>query len=259
MGATTEIHELLHLLGSVMTSAPNSNGFGHCKDDVDIMCYSEGGVQTYVRCASQFELLDCGADDYFNARPQVGTYLSTHWNTANSRFLGSPRGRGLRSLPALASEDSVGPAGEETPGSGGTLAGQPIRAGECLTKRRDLVMSCPPPRPVSREAVQMGRPQFSRTGRRLSPLAASFGLLGMLGLLVLPTSQVGDTQSTAAPSATSALAPIASQPAAAQAPVSDDGPTGVALEGYSAAVPAALRLPTLPSRSRFRPHQVPRR
>ena len=89
MGATTEIHELLHLLGSVMYSAPNSNGLGHCRDEVDIMCYSEGGVQTELRCNVQVELLDCGSDDYFNARPPIGSYLSTHWNTANSKFLGT--------------------------------------------------------------------------------------------------------------------------------------------------------------------------
>ena len=88
MGALTEIHELLHLLGSVMPSAPNSNGLGHCRDEVDIMCYSEGGVETFTRCAIQIEALDCGADDYFNARPQVGSYLSYNWNTANSKFLG---------------------------------------------------------------------------------------------------------------------------------------------------------------------------
>ncbi|MBW3537130.1 MAG: hypothetical protein KY395_05075 [Actinobacteria bacterium] len=89
MGAVTEIHELLHLFGSVMYSAPNSNGLGHCRDEVDIMCYSEGGVQTEIRCNVAVELLDCGSDDYFNARPAVGSYLSTHWNTADSKFLGT--------------------------------------------------------------------------------------------------------------------------------------------------------------------------
>lgn len=89
MGALTETHELLHLLGSVMPSAPNSNGLGHCRDEVDIMCYSEGGVETFVRCAQEVEALDCGSDDYFNARPQIGSYLSYNWNTANSKFLGT--------------------------------------------------------------------------------------------------------------------------------------------------------------------------
>lgn len=87
-GARTEIHELTHLLGAVQLGAPNSNGAGHCTDDHDIMCYSEQGVSTVPRCATVVEQLDCGADDYFNARPNAGSYLSTHWNTANSRFLG---------------------------------------------------------------------------------------------------------------------------------------------------------------------------
>ena len=87
-GALTEIHELVHLLGAVNLSAPNSNGFGHCVDDFDIMCYGERGVSTVPRCATPVEQLDCGSDDYFNARPPAGSYLSTHWNTANSRFLG---------------------------------------------------------------------------------------------------------------------------------------------------------------------------
>ena len=87
-GARTEIHELIHLIGGVNLSAPNSNGFGHCVDDHDLMYYGEQGVLTQQRCATPVEQLDCGADDYFNARPQAGSYLSTHWNTANSRFLG---------------------------------------------------------------------------------------------------------------------------------------------------------------------------
>lgn len=88
MGALVESHELLHTLGAVNPSAPNSNGLGHCTDELDIMCYSEGGVETVPRCAVKVEMLDCGSDDYFNARPQLGSYLSLNWNTANSRYLG---------------------------------------------------------------------------------------------------------------------------------------------------------------------------
>ncbi len=88
MGALVEVHELMHTLGAVNGSSPNSNGLGHCRDELDIMCYSEGGVKTVPRCAVRVELLDCGADDYFNARPQLGSYLSLYWNTANSRYLG---------------------------------------------------------------------------------------------------------------------------------------------------------------------------
>ena len=86
MGAKTEMHELLHTLGAVQSTAPNSNKMGHCTDDLDIMCYSEGGVKTRPRCAVRVELLDCGMDDYFHARPPAGSYLSTHWNVAQSSF-----------------------------------------------------------------------------------------------------------------------------------------------------------------------------
>ena len=88
MGALVEVHEVLHTLGAVSVTSPNSNGLGHCRDELDIMCYSEGGVKTVPRCAVLVELLDCGSDDYFNARPPLGSYLSLNWNTANSRYLG---------------------------------------------------------------------------------------------------------------------------------------------------------------------------
>lgn len=89
-GARTELHELLHLIGAVNWSAPNWNGAdSHCLDDHDIMCQVGGnGTQKFLRCNTPIEQLDCGSDDYFNARPAAGSYLSTHWNTANSRFLG---------------------------------------------------------------------------------------------------------------------------------------------------------------------------
>lgn len=90
MGAHTEMHELLHLLGAVGMSAPNSNGAdAHCLDDVDIMCQvGANGKPKFIRCNTRLEQLDCGSDDYFNARPQAGSYLSRAWNIANSRFLG---------------------------------------------------------------------------------------------------------------------------------------------------------------------------
>ena len=90
MGAHTETHELLHLIGAVGWSAPNWNGAdSHCLDDIDIMCQvGANGVPKFLRCNTPVEQLDCGGDDYFNARPQAGSYLSRAWNTANSRFLG---------------------------------------------------------------------------------------------------------------------------------------------------------------------------
>jgi hypothetical protein len=54
------------------------------------MCY-EDGPGTHLRlnvCPfSHQQLLDCGHDDYFSTSPAAGTFLATHWNTANNRFL----------------------------------------------------------------------------------------------------------------------------------------------------------------------------
>jgi hypothetical protein len=87
-GADTEAHELFHTLGAVQLSAPNSNGYGHCTDAPDLMCYTEHGVSVHQACAGFAKVLDCDGDDYFNANPPQGSYLTTHWNTANSSFLG---------------------------------------------------------------------------------------------------------------------------------------------------------------------------
>ena len=86
MGAVTEMHELLHTLGAVQGSAPNSNGFGHCTDDKDIMCYAERGIPVRIACRGGVELLDCGSDDYFHMNPPSGSYLATRWNVAKSLF-----------------------------------------------------------------------------------------------------------------------------------------------------------------------------
>ena len=97
---SVEAHELLHNLGSVQRSAPNSTVRGHCRDDADRMCYSDGpGVVMRSVCPAEHEaLLDCRNDDYFLAgTPPTGSYLATHWNTADSRFLlrdGAPGGAG---------------------------------------------------------------------------------------------------------------------------------------------------------------------
>ncbi|HUQ39997.1 MAG TPA: hypothetical protein VM030_07555 [Acidimicrobiales bacterium] len=92
MGAFVEVHELVHALGGVQISAPNSNGLGHCSDGTDIMCYPEGGKKVYTKCLTKIPMLDCGADDYFHANPGTGSYLATHWNIARSSFLGDALG-----------------------------------------------------------------------------------------------------------------------------------------------------------------------
>ena len=97
-----ESHELMHTLGGVQASAPHATAGHHCWDDHDAMCYDDsspttdgvvtlpgGGTQALsVICpATPGDRLDCNHDDYFHTSPVAGSYLATHWNTANSVFL----------------------------------------------------------------------------------------------------------------------------------------------------------------------------
>ncbi len=91
---SVEAHEISHTLGSVQPSAPNSSStaaffFGHCIDEWDTMCYADGSPKALVyRCpADQERVFDCQNNDYFSTNPPPGSYLATHWNTANSSFL----------------------------------------------------------------------------------------------------------------------------------------------------------------------------
>ena len=80
-------HEVSHLLGAVNTSAPHSDGSGHCTDEYDAMCNGDPNAATCTPLATAKVLLDCGADDYFAVNPAPGSYLDTHWNTYDSSFL----------------------------------------------------------------------------------------------------------------------------------------------------------------------------
>ncbi|MGC5011817.1 RICIN domain-containing protein [Streptosporangium sp. DT93] len=85
-GANAIAHELGHTFGAVQISAPHSDGSWHCLDQWDLMCY--GGTPTWSCLQwNDYRLPDCNRDDYYNAAPTAGSYLATHWNTANSAYL----------------------------------------------------------------------------------------------------------------------------------------------------------------------------
>lgn len=86
---STEAHELTHTLGAVLSGAPHATDYGHCWDAYDVMCYEDGPGTTLENVCSFTHqvLLDCNSDDYFSTSPPAGSWLATHWNTANNKFL----------------------------------------------------------------------------------------------------------------------------------------------------------------------------
>ena len=111
----TPMHEIGHMMGAVQYSAPHSTGSGgHCVDENDVLCYSpdggdlnQGGTVTLCAGAPRF---DCNFDDYFDAAPEPGEYLATHWN------LGSP-------LNAFIAFGAGAPGGGFTDAVGGLIQG----------------------------------------------------------------------------------------------------------------------------------------
>ena len=82
-------HELLHTLGAVQNSAPNSSGVGHCTDEVDVMCYKDATATVTRQVCTRAGQVDCNNDDYFHPNPKASSYLANNWNVADSRFLSS--------------------------------------------------------------------------------------------------------------------------------------------------------------------------
>jgi len=86
------LHEIAHTLGAVQPTALHTDGYFHCWDLADVMCYpyTSQAPQSPVRpCAfaDGLDPFDCNKDDYFNPDPAPGSYLDTHWNLFNSVFM----------------------------------------------------------------------------------------------------------------------------------------------------------------------------
>ncbi len=86
----TPMHELGHALGATAPGSPHRAPGGHCADGLDVMCYEQGNNQYRVTaCPVGTERgydtplgvpLDCNYDSYFDAAPEPGEWLATHWN-----------------------------------------------------------------------------------------------------------------------------------------------------------------------------------
>ena len=82
------LHEYSHTMGAVQKNAPNGVDNEHCNDEpplekmgTDIMCKSDNPATTFKDSCSGFQIrFDCNNDDYFNPKPEAGSYLATHWN-----------------------------------------------------------------------------------------------------------------------------------------------------------------------------------
>ena len=82
----TPMHENGHNQGAVQTLAPDTDAGGHCIEGHDVMCYPTSAY--LVLCPDRIHF-DCDNDTYFDAAPEPGEWLATHWNIGSrvNRFV----------------------------------------------------------------------------------------------------------------------------------------------------------------------------
>jgi hypothetical protein len=125
-------HELMHNLGAVQNSAPNSDLNGHCVDRQEVMCsHIVPGYPEACPTAHHY-LFDCNNDDYYHTNPPADSYLTDYWNSANNQFLiGAatptpfpPRGRNLALFkPATADSSCLSSEGPDKAVNGSVSGG----------------------------------------------------------------------------------------------------------------------------------------
>ena len=91
------LHEYAHAMGAVQNTAPHSTGEWHCNDEPpadtggsDVLCKSDNPNTVFSDSCNGFQLrFDCNNDDYFNPKPEPGSYLAAHWNLGSklNRFI----------------------------------------------------------------------------------------------------------------------------------------------------------------------------
>jgi PKD repeat protein len=87
--SSTFMHEIGHNMGAVQDGSPHSSLAAHCWDENDVMCYDDGGGGIplgglLTLCNAATAVFDCGFDDYFDAAPEAGEFLATHWNVGSA-------------------------------------------------------------------------------------------------------------------------------------------------------------------------------
>lgn len=244
-GQSIEAHELLHALGAVQASAPHATEQGHCTDDADRMCYDDGspGIVVQAICGtSQEALLDCRHDDYFSTAPPAGSYLATHWNTADSSFLATTEPDPASPPPPAPAPPptSPSPSPSPSPSAGGLpLPVLPLPIGSLnsgAVARHDLLT---PARLLDTRTGTGGRKAPMRTGETYAfPAAGAGGVpAGGVGGVVLnltvtaPTSPGALTVWPAGAERPTQpnlhFAAGATRPVAVTVPVGDDGRVAV--------------------------------
>ncbi|HST86431.1 MAG TPA: RICIN domain-containing protein [Kineosporiaceae bacterium] len=174
-------HELGHNLGAVQYSAPHTSGGGHCTDEWDLMCYSDEpnypAMTTTCADKAHDDLFDCHHDDYSSTNPAAGSYLATHYNSADNTFLNS------ESLPSVA---TASPATTASPASTIPASSSPVATTSPTTAATSPVPTSPVPTSTA-TSTATSSPTASLTNPTptATPLPATFSLMNFNSELCL--------------------------------------------------------------------------